>query len=312
MNNELLKYLDSFKYYLSIERTFSSNTIQSYIYDCERLILFLDDNHPDIKIKDITNSMLEDFIASLEKRKSRNEEDILLKTTTQMRIIQGVRALFRFLLMSDIIDKNPAEHLTTPYLEKKLPDILERREIKQMMDVIDVSSHHGFRNRLTIELLYATGMRVSELVNLKLSDIKCKEEYLDIIGKGNKERFIPIDKKVLGDLEFYIEKYRPKEKIKDEYRNYVFLSEKQGRQLTRQFIFKMLREVAAMAGIRKNVHPHIFRHSFATEMIRAGANLVAVKEILGHVSIASTEVYINLNTSDLRETLQKYHPFFQS
>lgn len=180
-----------------------------------------------------------------------------------------------------------------------------------MMKVVDVSTNHGFRNRLIIAMLYATGMRVSELVNLKLSDINYKEEYLDIIGKGNKERFIPIDKKVLNDLKVYINKYRVLQKVKEEDKNYVFLSEKRGERLTRQFIFKMLREVASQAGIKKTVHPHIFRHSFATEMIRAGANLVVVKEILGHTSIASTEIYINLKTSDLRKTLQEYHPFFQ-
>lgn len=311
MSKGLEKYLDSFKYYLSIERSFSINTVESYIYDCERLISFINDKYPNIAIKDIKTSILEEFIISLEKKKSKNEEDFLLSATTQIRIIQGIRALFKFLLISEKIEKNPAEHITTPYLEKKLPDILDREEIKQMMRVVDVSTKHGFRNRLIIAMLYATGMRVSELVNLKLSDINYKEEYLDIIGKGNKERFIPIDKKVLNDLKVYINKYRVLQKVKEEDKNYVFLSEKRGERLTRQFIFKMLREVASQAGIKKTVHPHIFRHSFATEMIRAGANLVAVKEILGHTSIASTEIYINLKTSDLRKTLQEYHPFFQ-
>lgn len=312
MSKEIEKYLDSFKYYLSIERSFSSNTVQSYIYDCERLIKFLEEHYPNVAIEDINTSMLDEFIMSLEKRKSHNDEDILLKTTSHIRIIQGIRALFKFFLISDVIDKNPAEHITTPYLAKTLPDILERDEIKRMMEVIDISTIHGFRNRLTIEVLYATGMRVSEFVNLKLSDINYKEEYLDIIGKGNKERFIPIDKQVLEDLKTYIKKYRIFKDIKEEDKNYVFISEKRRGKLTRQFIFKMLREVAEKAGINKVVYPHIFRHSFATEMIRAGANLVVVKEILGHTSIASTEIYINLKTSDLRKTLQQYHPFFKA
>ncbi|MBR1770218.1 MAG: tyrosine-type recombinase/integrase [Bacteroidales bacterium] len=312
MNTQWEKHLDAFVYYLKLERSFSPNTVESYLYDCRRLVDFLSQRYPDLKEQEVDIKVLNEFVSSLERKKLDDDDDIVLSAATQQRIIQGVRAFFKFLFFSDVIESNPSEQLITPYSEYRLPDILSYEEIKRMTEVIDVSKLHNYRNRLIIKMLYATGMRVSELVNLKKSDINRKEEYLDIIGKGNKERLIPLDSKVMEDLLFYIDRYRAliRPRLKDKPNNYVFRSQKQGDKLTRQFVFEMIKEAALAAGINKKVHPHILRHSFATEMIRAGANLMVVKEIMGHSSIASTEIYINLNTSDLRDTLEKYHPFY--
>lgn len=313
MNDYWDQLFSSFRYYLKVERSLSENTIEAYIADLERFVDFLQEYCPEKKIEQIDNSVLNEFADRLQKKDSENlsEEESLLQSASRLRIIQGVRAFFKYLLLAEIIERNPAENIVTPYLEKKLPEILERSEIEKMMDSIDVSTRPGYRNRLSIEVLYSTGMRVSEFVNLKLSEINYEQEYLDIIGKGDKERLIPIDSQVLKDLRFYIEHYRRTQRKKPSYKDYVFLSEKRGEKLTRQFVFKMLRETAAIAGIEKKVHPHILRHSFATQMIRGGASLVAVKQILGHVSVRSTEIYINLDTSDLRRTLQSCHPFFK-
>lgn len=312
MNKEWAKQIENFRYYLTLERSFSNNTVESYLIDCQKLITFLQEKYPDMTPKDVSLPILNEFVEQLEKRSKVDEEESLLRSSTQTRIIQGIRALFNFFVMTDVIEQNPADHIITPYIDKKMPEILERSEIKRMMETIDVSTAYGFRNRLTIELLYSTGMRVSEFINLRLSDIHYNEEYLDIIGKGNKERYIPIDKRVLEDLKLYVDKYRIHQKQKDEYTDFVFLSEKRGQKLTRQFIFAMLKKTAERAGINKRVHPHILRHSFATELIRGGANIMAVKEIMGHSSITSTEVYVNLNILDVKKTLYTYHPFFQN
>ncbi|MCQ2326219.1 MAG: tyrosine-type recombinase/integrase [Bacteroidales bacterium] len=305
------KLLEGFRYYMRLERSFSKNTSESYIRDCSRFAEWMQEFYPNTVIQDITVKMLDEFVSNMVKTKTHNEEDILLKSTSQIRIIQGIRAFFKYLLLQDIIEKNPAELITTPKQEHKLPEVLEREEIQAMINSIDASTLAGFRNKLTINFLYATGLRVSEFVNLKLSEVNFKEEILDIIGKGNKERYIPVAKSVLDDLEFYIKHYRTEQKISKESENFIFLSERQGKPLTRQFIFKMLRETAQKAGIKKNVHPHILRHSFATELIRGGANLIAVKEMMGHSSVVSTEIYINLSTKDLKNTLENYHPFYR-
>ena len=303
--------LKEFKFYMTMERSFSQNTSESYIFDCSRFVDFMKEKHKDISPNEVSVNILEEFIFSLEKKQYDDEEDILLKSTTQTRIIQGIRAFFKFLILNDNIDSNPSELLVTPKLEKKLPDILEREEVKALLNIFDTSTSHGFRNRLTIALLYSTGLRVSEFINLKLYEINFREEFLDIIGKGNKERFVPVESSVLNELEYYIEHFRANQYIKKGEEDYVFISNKRGSKLTRQFIFKMLRESAAKAGINKTIHPHILRHSFATELIRSGANIIAVKEMMGHTSIRSTEVYINLDTKDLRKTLFENHPFYQ-
>lgn len=303
--------LDDFKYYMSMERNLSINTVSAYLTDNARFVDFIEQSYKDLEPKKIELNHINKFIESISIVKGRNKEEKLLKATSQTRIIQSLRAFFKYMVITDTIDKDISKLIITPKQEQKLPIVLDNEEIMQIINSIDVSDFKGFRNRLTVEFLYATGLRVSEFVNLKLENIKFKEEYLDIIGKGNKERFVPIATKVVKDLEIYITQYRNNISINPKSRDYVFISQKQGKKLTRQFINKMLNEVTLQAGINKKIHPHTLRHSFATELIRSGANLMAVKEMMGHATIRSTEVYINLKTQDLQETLQKYHPFYQ-
>ena len=304
------KVLEDFKFYMRMERNFSVNTSLAYYADCKRFVDFINNKYPNIEPSNIETKHIDDFLESIIDFKDKNDEERILKATSQTRIIQSIRAYFKFMLLTDKIKKDISKLVVTPRLPQKLPVILEDSEIKKMMASIDVSTYFGYRNRLTIEFLYATGLRVSEFVNLKLQNIYFKEEILDIIGKGDKERYVPIAAKVLKDLDIYLKEYRSKIDINPKYKDYVFISQKRGTKLTRQFINKMLNETAANAGIDKKIHPHILRHSFATELIRGGANLIAVKEMMGHATIKSTEVYINLDTQDLKRTLIKCHPFY--
>ena len=327
-------YLEDFKYFLSIERSLSPNTVTSYLIDCSRFVDFLNTSYPEIKAKQITPKIINSFLDTIVKKKKKTnkntktkpkkpnsptkpisqqkQEDNLLKATSLTRIIQSLRAFFKYLTQTDVVKKDVSKLIVTPKLEQKLPTILENKEIFQIIHSIDTSTYYGFRNKVSIELLYATGLRVSEFINLKLENINVKEEYLDIIGKGNKERYIPIAQGVLKDLLTYINDYRGNNKIDPKSKDYVFLSYKRGKKLTRQFINKMLNEVALQAGITKSIHPHILRHSFATELIKEGASLVAVKAMMGHESLRSTQIYINLQIEDIRRDLQRYHPIYKS
>ncbi len=322
---EFDKYLEDFKYFLSVERSVSPNTTMAYLTDCSRFVEFINTSYPNIEAKQITPKIINTFIdviIKINKTRKNNtpsttsnispnkQEEIILKATTLTRIIQSLRAFFKYLTLIDVIKKDVSKLIITPKLEQKLPTILENNEIFTMIDSIDSSTYFGFRNKVIIKVLYATGLRVSELVNLKLENINIKQEYLDIIGKGDKERYIPIAKNVLNDLLKYISEYRSVNKIDYKSKDYVFLSSKFGKKLTRQFINKMLNDVALQSGIKKKIHPHTIRHSFATELIRAGASLVAVKEMMGHKSLRSTEIYINLKTEDLKKDLEQYHPIY--
>lgn len=303
------KYLDDFMYYMTMERSLSKNTIESYLLDCKRFFAFMNDKYPDITPLTIENKHFDDYIITMKKNKDTLETN--LKATSKRRLIEGIRAFFKYLLVADVIKKDPTELITTPKLEERLPIVLSNEEITKMISSIDVSSYSGYRNRLTIEVLYATGLRVSEFVNLKLSDIISSEGILDIIGKGDKERYIPICKTALRHLNIYIKNYRSQIDVKPKYKDYVFINQKRGTKLTRQFIFNLIKKTAKDVGIEKQIHPHILRHSFATELIRHGANIIAVKEMMGHASIRSTEIYINLNKKDLKKTLLSFHPFYK-
>ncbi|MGP1515452.1 MAG: tyrosine-type recombinase/integrase [Bacteroidales bacterium] len=336
--SDIEKHLEDFRYFLSIERSLSPNTTNGYLRECRRFVEFVNLNYPGITPKDITLQIINKFLDTIViinknnfSHKSKNlskqlneptitltkktqredgEEEQLLKATSLTRIIQSLRAFFKYLVLIDAIDKDISQLIITPKLEQKLPIVLDKEEIFKMINHIDANNYIGFRNRLTIKMLYATGLRVSEFINLKLENINVKEEFLDIIGKGNKERYVPIARSVLKDLLIYINEYRNTRPINYKYKDYIFLSHKRGEKMTRQFINKLLNETATAVGITKNIHPHTLRHSFATELIRSGASLIAVKEMMGHASICSTEIYINLKTKDLKETLEKYHPFY--
>lgn len=293
-------YLNDFKSYILFERSLSTNTLEAYLRDCKKLFTFMHENYPEISINTIELHHLEEFLWQLN-----------LKNSSNRRTISGIRAFFKFLIMTDQITKNPCELIETSRLDKLLPVVLHHQEVLKMIEVIDKSTYHGFRDSVIIEVLYACGLRISELLNLKKGNIYYKYEYIKVIGKGNKERLVPIGEKALKLLRLYIRNHRSKlQKIDPKCEDYIFLNHR-GKKLTRQYVFQAIKDIAKKAGIKKNIHPHILRHSFATALIKGGANLIAVKEMMGHASVVSTEIYTHLDTLHLRETLMLYHPHYK-
>lgn len=295
------EYLDEFKSYILFVRSLSINTFEAYQRDCAKFFNFMNENYPEINIHTVELKHLEEFLWQIN-----------LKNSSTRRIISGIKAYFKFLVLTDRIDNNPCELLETSRIEKLLPVVLSHEEIQKMLSVIDKSTYHGFRDSVIIEVLYACGLRISELLNLKKGDIYFKHEYIKVLGKGNKERLVPIGEKALQLLDLYIRNHRSKlKKIDQKCKDIVFLN-RRGRKLTRQYVFLAIKTAAQQAEIKKNIHPHILRHSFASALVKGGANLIVVKEMMGHASVVSTEIYTHLDTTHLRETLMLYHPHYQN
>ena len=295
------EYLDEFKSYILFVRSLSVNTFEAYQRDCTKFFNFMNENYPEINIHTVELKHLEEFLWQIN-----------LKNSSARRIISGIKAYFKFLVLTDRLDNNPCELLETSRIEKLLPVVLSHEEIQKMLSVIDKSTYHGFRDSVIIEVLYACGLRISELLNLKKGDIYFKHEYIKVLGKGNKERLVPIGEKALQLLDLYIRNHRSKlKKIDQKCKDIVFLN-RRGRKLTRQYIFLAIKTAAQQAEIKKNIHPHILRHSFASALVKGGANLIVVKEMMGHASVVSTEIYTHLDTTHLRETLMLYHPHYQN
>ena len=295
------EYLDEFKSYILFVRSLSINTFEAYQRDCTKFFNFMNENYPEINIHTVELKHLEEFLWQIN-----------LKNSSARRIISGIKAYFKFLVLTDRLDNNPCELLETSRIEKLLPVVLSHEEIQKMLSVIDKSTYHGFRDSVIIEVLYACGLRISELLNLKKGDIYFKHEYIKVLGKGNKERLVPIGEKALQLLDLYIRNHRSKlKKIDQKCKDIVFLN-RRGRKLTRQYVFLAIKTAAQQAEIKKNIHPHILRHSFASALVKGGANLIVVKEMMGHASVVSTEIYTHLDTIHLRETLMLYHPHYQN
>ena len=295
------EYLDEFKSYILFVRSLSVNTFEAYQRDCTKFFNFMNENYPEINIHTVELKHLEEFLSQIN-----------LKNSSARRIISGIKAYFKFLVLTDRLDNNPCELLETSRIEKLLPVVLSHEEIQKMLSVIDKSTYHGFRDSVIIEVLYACGLRISELLNLKKGDIYFKHEYIKVLGKGNKERLVPIGEKALQLLDLYIRNHRSKlKKIDQKCKDIVFLN-RRGRKLTRQYVFLAIKTAAQQAEIKKNIHPHILRHSFASALVKGGANLIVVKEMMGHASVVSTEIYTHLDTTHLRETLMLYHPHYQN
>lgn len=295
------EYLDEFKSYILFVRSLSVNTFEAYQRDCAKFFNFMNENYPEINIHTVELKHLEEFLWQIN-----------LKNSSARRIISGIKAYFKFLVLTERLDNNPCELLETSRIEKLLPVVLSHEEIQKMLSVIDKSTYHGFRDSVIIEVLYACGLRISELLNLKKGDIYFKHEYIKVLGKGNKERLVPIGEKALQLLDLYIRNHRSKlKKIDQKCKDIVFLN-RRGRKLTRQYVFLAIKTAAQQAEIKKNIHPHILRHSFASALVKGGANLIVVKEMMGHASVVSTEIYTHLDTTHLRETLMLYHPHYQN
>jgi integrase/recombinase XerD len=287
-----------FNAHLQLEKSLSANSVESYARDIEKLQIW-GIAQGILSPVDFTKNQLEKFSASL--------AEIGFQPSSQARIISGVRAFFKYLLLEDFIKESPADFLEPPKLGRKLPVVLSPEEIDQMIQTIDRSSAEGERNVAIMETLYSCGLRVSEVINLEMTQVHWQEQYVQVIGKGNKERLVPISARALKHIELYINHWRNHLEIDNASRNLVFLN-RRGQGLSRQSVFLFIKKAALMAGVKKNISPHTFRHSFATHLVEAGADLRAVQEMLGHESITTTEIYTHLDRGFLAETLMQFHP----
>lgn len=289
--------LSLYRDYLRLEKNMTSNTVEAYTDDVGKLLLYLKD--AGLQPESVKLENLEHFAAGL--------HDIGITPRSQARILSGVRSFYKFLLMDRRIDTLPTELLPSPKIGEHLPEVLSVEEIDRIISGIDLSEKEGQRNRAIIEMLYSCGLRVSELCNLLISDIWRDEGFVKVMGKGRKERFVPISGRALRELSLW-EECRCHINIRPGNEDYVFLSLKRGRKLSRITVFHIVKVLAENAGITKEISPHTFRHSFATHLLEGGANLRAIQEMLGHESIATTEIYTHLDNSRLREEILRHHP----
>jgi len=292
-------YLKEFGVYLKLERGFSQNSVDAYLNDVSKLGQFYEQLEISKSAKDITHQELVGFISWL------NELGML--PGTQARVISGIKSYFGFLLIEELITTDPTEDLEPPKLSRKLPDVLHLHEINQITAAIDLSKAEGIRSRAMLEVLYGCGLRVTEMIGLRLSNLHTNEEYIKVLGKGNKERIVPIGTEALKHISIYVNEVRNKLNIKVGNEDFIFLNQK-GSQISRISVFTMVKALAAQAGITKSISPHTFRHSFATHLIEGGADLRAVQAMLGHVSITTTEVYTHLDNEYLQGIVKQYHP----
>ena len=290
--------IKDYQNYLKIERGLSPNSIVNYTMDLEKLQSYLDEYSIAEKPVHIRRETVQEFIYSIAK---------VVTPRTQARIISGLKGFFNYLVFEDYREDNPMDLIETPKIGRKLPDTLSETEINSLIAAIDLSKPEGERNRAIIETLYGCGLRVSELINLKLSDLYFDEDFIQVTGKGNKQRFVPIS----GINQKYINIYRNEVRvhlpIQKEYEDIVFLN-RRGKQLTRAMIFTIVKQLAEKVGLQKNISPHTFRHSFATHLLENGADLRAIQQMLGHESITTTEVYMHVNRSHLSKILNEFHP----
>lgn len=289
--------IKDFGTYLRLEKSLSENSIEAYTDDVHKLEEYFVENNPGMEPLKVTYSDLKKFIEWFGTGTK--------NARSQARTISGIRAFYKFLLIEGEIEENPASLIESPKIGLKLPEVLSVSEIDRMIAVIDLSKTGGHRNRAIIETMYGCGLRVSELVNLRFTDIHRGEGFVTVTGKGNKQRLVPISDRALKEIENYIPGRNSLPVIYDQ--NIIFLN-RRGRKLTRAMIFTIIKDLAAKAGITKKISPHTFRHSFATHLIEGGADLRAVQEMLGHESILTTEIYTHIDRSFLRDTLILFHP----
>ena len=295
-------FLKGFKTYLQLEKSLSKQSIDSYILDLKKLINYLSINKEITNPNQLTTNLLQDFIKFLNKME--------LASTSQARIISGIRSFCNYCVLEKIININPAAQLEMPKSKRILPDFLSVEEIDLMIQQIDLSTKEGARNKSILETMYSSGLRVSEVTELKLSGLYLNENFIRVIGKGNKERLVPIGEEAIKYLNIYLETDRKKINPKKGFEDFVYLN-RLGKKLSRIFIFYIIKDLALKSGIAKNISPHTFRHSFATHLIEGGANLRAVQEMLGHESITTTEIYTHLNRDFLKSTLINFHPAYK-
>lgn len=291
--------LDQFRTYLLLERSLSEHTVEAYLADVGKLALFLEQEQIEAAPEQLQEGILSDFLQWL--------CGLGLGESSQARILSGLRAFYKYLLMEELIQLDPTEVLEGPRLRRKIPEVLTVEEIQRMLESIDLSHPQGHRNRAMLEVLYACGLRVSELVRLRISHLFLEVGFIKVLGKNNKERLVPIGGEAVKYIEYYRKYDRTRIHIQRGEEDFLFLN-RRGRRLTRVMIFHIVRAAARDADIEKTVSPHTFRHSFATHLVEGGADLKAVQDMLGHESITTTEIYTHLNMGYLRETLMRFHP----
>lgn len=291
-------YIKNFQSYLKIERGLSKNTIENYSLDIERLCAFLNQNQIQVSPLNIKEEILQQFIYSISKE---------VNPRSQARIISGLKSFFSYLIFEDLRNENPLELIETPKTGRKLPDTLAIEEIDALIGAIDLSSNEGERNRALLETMYGCGLRVSELVSLKISDLFFDEGFIKITGKGNKQRFVPVGDLTQKYIEIYKNTMRLHLNIQKGFEDTLFLN-RRGKQLTRAMIFTIIKDLAVKINLNKSISPHTLRHSFATHLLENGADLRSIQLMLGHESITTTEIYVHLDRKFLNEVMNKYHP----
>ena len=292
-------YCKQFKNYLKLEKSLSSNTIEAYLTDISKLQQFFDIHKREISPTKVSQEDLYQFLVFL--------NELGLSAYSQSRIVSGIKSFFKFLVYEELMDINPSSLIESPKIGRKLPDTLDLPEIDTLFDGIDLSEPRGQRNRTLLETLYSSGLRVSELINLKISNIYEDIGFLRIIGKGSKERLVPIGKSALKHIKIYKDEIRLNNPIQHGYEDYLFLN-RRGKPLSRVMVFNIVKQAALNIGLKKNISPHTFRHSFATHLIERGADLRAVQEMLGHESITTTEIYTHLDRDYLKQVIRQCHP----
>ncbi len=293
------QYITQFQNHLRLERSLSENSVEAYVHDVVKLKQFIEISNLKVNPTEIKTSQIHEFLAWV--------GELGMTPHTQARVLSGLKAFFKYLLEEELISDNPTHLIEGPKIGRKLPDILSVQEIDNLFSAIDLSSPEGARNRAMLETLYSSGLRVSELVNLKLNNIYFDIGFLRIFGKGSKERLVPIGRQALKYVKIYVGEIRIHISVKQGHENFVFLN-RWGKQLTRVMVFTIIKNLARKTGLKKSISPHTFRHSFATHLIEGGADLRAVQEMLGHESITTTEIYTHLDRDYLRQVINEFHP----
>lgn len=292
-------YITGFKSYLKLERSLSPNSVEAYLHDVSLLDQYLNFNQTNITPGEIQLKQLQDFIRWI--------NQIGMSARSQARIISGIKGFFKYLLMENLVMNDPSQLLESPKLGRKLPDTLSVNDINKLIEAVDLSKPEGTRNKAILETLYSCGLRVSELVNLKISNLHLEIGFLKVTGKGDKERLVPIGSVATKFIRIYLDDVRSHISIKPGHEDVVFLN-RRGAKLTRVMIFTIIKKLALKINLKKTISPHTFRHSFATHLIEGGADLRAVQEMLGHESITTTEIYTHLDRDYLRQTILEHHP----
>ena len=296
LDNFLIK---RFLIYLRLEQSLSDNSVEAYMHDIELLMQYLESINHSKLLKDINQENIENFLAYL--------YDLGLSANSQARILSGIKKFYAYLLQEKLVNENPTLLISSPSIGRHIPDVLSYEEICSMIDCIDLSLPFGHRNKAIIEIMYGCGLRVSEVTSLKISNIYFEDEFIRIFGKGDKERLIPISQSIIKTLNLYIDGERKFQNINPKHTDTLFIN-RRGSGLSRQMVFLIIKDLAEKAGIKKNIGPHMIRHSFATHLLEGGADLRAVQQMLGHSSISTTEIYTHISDQYLREVITLFHP----